>query len=404
MTKLNKLWQFLEVRTDRTAVLPEWKQQLGDEFRFVETILSPLDDLAESYPNPDRYGLPLRIVMHSEENIVAVCDERPSVRLHLAYDDIVLFKLNTAKFSKNIAHCLNIRPSDMSFDARSSCIGYLSQKGEKEYPVYMLLCGNSASFTTELQHILLTENGPGILLTASKQFWSLPVMRLLENHKWSAVCLDEILESTGKTFYQTSVWKTAVDTFLQLIMPQKELKPQFEFKLSGSMWQVTYEGITKHVKNIKGCQYIHLLMQNIRKPLFVSEIISHVAGNMKLKATGNAGEILTDQSIEEYRKRYQDLQQSICQAEKTGADTGKLKDELMLLAEQVKSATGLGGRKRRGCDDVEKMRIAVCNNINRTIAEITKFNKELGMHLKNSISTGIFVIYYPDREINWELF
>jgi len=404
MTRLSKIWHFLETRNNKTAVLPEWKQRLGDEFRIVEPLLVPLDDLAESYPNSDPYGLPLKVVVHSQDNIVAVCEERTSIRLRLTQDDIILHKLNIAKFSKNIAHSLNLRPNDTLFDGTSFCIGYMGQSGEKEYPVYMLLTGNTDLFLNELQRLLLVEHSPGILLTSTKRCWSSTVMRLMESSKWLAVSLNEMLESSGKSLHPTSIWQTYVNTFIQLIMPPMELKPQFEFKLSGDMWQITYEGVTKHMENSKGCEYIHLLIQNTRKPLFISEIVSHVAGDVKLKGTGNAGEILSDRTIGEYRNRYQDLQQQIAKDQKAGIDTGKLKAEMDILASEVKNALGLGGRKRKGSDDTGKMRIAVFQSINRTISKITKFNKELGMHLENSISTGIFVTYCPDRKIDWELF
>jgi hypothetical protein len=60
-------------------------------------------------------------------------------------------------------------------------------------------------------------------------------------------------------------------------------------------------------------------------------------------------------------------------------------------------------RIRRASDSTERIRKAVTNRIRDAVARIAKEDPALARHLSNSIATGTFCRYSPDRGIPWDL-
>ena len=75
--------------------------------------------------------------------------------------------------------------------------------------------------------------------------------------------------------------------------------------------------------------------------------------------------------------------------------------ELEAIAEQLRKATGLGGRSRRASSSADRVRVAVTRRIRAAIAQIAKHHAPLGTHLTSSIRTGYFCCYEPAEERVW---
>lgn len=74
------------------------------------------------------------------------------------------------------------------------------------------------------------------------------------------------------------------------------------------------------------------------------------------------------------------------------------------IAEQLTSATGLGGRDRRTGAPAERARSAVTRRIKESITRIAEVLPLLGHHLGARIKTGYFCSYnpHPDRPVAWK--
>jgi len=71
------------------------------------------------------------------------------------------------------------------------------------------------------------------------------------------------------------------------------------------------------------------------------------------------------------------------------------------LIEELKRATGLGGRPRRSGSPAEKARVNVTRTIRHAIRELASRVPDLAVHLEESIVTGVSCCYEPRRDIVW---
>ncbi len=79
------------------------------------------------------------------------------------------------------------------------------------------------------------------------------------------------------------------------------------------------------------------------------------------EAPEDAGAVLDDRAKQAYRRRVDDLEDQLAEAERLG-DRGRAsraREELEAVAEQLASAVGLGGRDRKAASNVERARVNV---------------------------------------------
>jgi hypothetical protein len=79
--------------------------------------------------------------------------------------------------------------------------------------------------------------------------------------------------------------------------------------------------------------------------------------------------------------------------------------ELDAFLDQLRRATGLGGRDRYVGSGSERARVNVTRNLRRAIAAIERVLPAVGAHLRVSIRTGHWCRYEPDPHvaIDWVL-
>lgn len=77
--------------------------------------------------------------------------------------------------------------------------------------------------------------------------------------------------------------------------------------------------------------------------------------------------------------------------------------ELDFLLDELRRATGLGGRDRTAGDDHERARQAVRARIRHAIGRIGEHHPALGRHLERSIRTGTFCCYAPAAPVAWSI-
>src|SRR5262249_51224893 len=120
--------------------------------------------------------------------------------------------------------------------------------------------------------------------------------------------------------------------------------------------------------------------------------------------TGDAP-VLDDRARREIGGRVRELQATIDEAE---ADhdpgrAGSARQELERIVDLLSGALGLGGRPRRLGSAVERARSAVTWRIRHSIRKIAGVHPALGRHLDNSIRTGTYCTYGPERPVDWKL-
>jgi len=81
----------------------------------------------------------------------------------------------------------------------------------------------------------------------------------------------------------------------------------------------------------------------------------------------------------------------------------RAQEELGAAASALGERHGLGGRARKTGDHAERARSAVTWRIRSAISRIEAVHPALGRHLKNSVRTGTFCAYEPERRVDWRL-
>jgi hypothetical protein len=114
-------------------------------------------------------------------------------------------------------------------------------------------------------------------------------------------------------------------------------------------------------------------------------------------------EILDQQAREAYRTRLVELRDELGEAEEANdiERAARARFEMDILAGELASALGLGGRSRTIGDPTERARKAVTERIRAAIRRIEQAHPQMGRHLRHSIHTGAFCSYRPEATTDW---
>ena len=177
----------------------------------------------------------------------------------------------------------------------------------------------------------------------------------------------------------------------------------------GDFWRIGFASKTVLIRHSRGVSLLVHLLRNPGEEIHVSALdalspsdtVAPVAGSAPLDVPigdlGDAGEVLDAQAKATYRRRIGELREELEEAEGNN-DIGRaesVRAELEALTDQLRQATGLGGRSRRAASNADRVRVAVTRRIRAAIVQIEKHHPPLGTHLAATIHTGYFCSYGP---------
>jgi class 3 adenylate cyclase len=177
----------------------------------------------------------------------------------------------------------------------------------------------------------------------------------------------------------------------------------------GEFWRIEYQGTAIMLRHSRGLTLLAHLVRCPGRAIHVRELDAMTpsggaaiprpeAPDGDLVAVpGDAGEVLDRQALSEYRSRVGELRAEIDDADACGdaARAEALRAELDMLASELRSAVGAGGRVRRVAPEVERLRVAITRRIRSTIVKIAEHHPKLGAHLQAHVSTGYTCAYEP---------
>jgi hypothetical protein len=219
MAKLTPFWQLLEDRNDKTAVLAEWKQRVGDSFAVISPLLTPTGGYASAYPHPKPYGIKLRVIKHRNGDMVAVCSEDNDIRIPLTKTDIALYHINIEKIRKTLAAALSLVPAQDAIHNASDHIllGKYKPKPAAEFPVYMIIA-KQRSFISIVKDLCQMPK-PFILLTTSMKDCHEESHVLLDKKLSIVIQLDDVLQYSNSAIQCTDQWPQCLAVFAQKVNP-----------------------------------------------------------------------------------------------------------------------------------------------------------------------------------------
>jgi hypothetical protein len=176
------------------------------------------------------------------------------------------------------------------------------------------------------------------------------------------------------------------------------------FRREGDTWMIAYEGVTVRLREAKGLRYLALLLAQPGREIHVADLAAKAGGGEAVPASGSGGELLDVAAKAAYKNRLAELETELTEASEW-SDTERMagaQAEIDSLTEQLAGAYGLGGRPRTMADPVERIRKAVTNRIRDSLDRIAHEHEALGLHLSNTVHTGTFCSYTPERPTTWE--
>lgn len=198
------------------------------------------------------------------------------------------------------------------------------------------------------------------------------------------------------------------------------------FRREGDYWTIAYAGTILRLKNTKGLHYIAYLLCHPGKEFHVADLVaavdkqprehaSFVSGDLPTEQTtaqslhmsglGDSGPALDRQAQTAYKQRLAVLREELTEAERhhDPMRTARLQQEIDFIAKELTDAYGLGGRARKTAGAAERARKAVTNRIKESLTKMRKPHPSLWLHLYNTLKTGTFCSYTPEKPTVWDL-
>lgn len=173
---------------------------------------------------------------------------------------------------------------------------------------------------------------------------------------------------------------------------------QNSFLKENEMWQISFEGKTVFIPEVKGFVDMARLIEAPEKEF-------HCTSLFGTGVLATAEPVFDDRAKESYKKKILDLQEEIkaCEDDSNFERAAELQQEYSDLVDHLSTSLGMGGKTRKVNDPIDKMRSAVTWRIRNAIQKIEKSHPALGKHFTHSIKTGLFCSYRPEKPVKWLL-
>jgi tetratricopeptide (TPR) repeat protein len=174
--------------------------------------------------------------------------------------------------------------------------------------------------------------------------------------------------------------------------PPRPAARDVSLRREGDVWAV--EGSAQppfRLKHSKGLAYLSELLAHPGHELHVLTLVGLDHG------ASDAGPVLDGRAKADYKKRLEELEDEISEADRFGdeARANRAREEIDALATQLAGAVGLGGRDRRAASDVERARINVQRRLKDAIESVARCDPEAGRYLAAAITTGTYCSFVP---------
>ncbi|BCJ27608.1 AAA family ATPase [Actinocatenispora sera] len=183
--------------------------------------------------------------------------------------------------------------------------------------------------------------------------------------------------------------------------------PDPVFRSDGEVWTLGYEGRQVRLRDAKGLRDLATLLARPGRPVAALDLATAytrrpATGDAPGGVEGDLGEALDATARRAYRQRLAELEEELADP----ADperAARQRAERDALVEQLTTAYGLGGRRRRPGSPTERARTAVTGRIRDAIRHIEAAHPPLGRHLRGAVHTGTFCVYEPEHPVRWQV-
>ena len=166
------LWRVLESTPILSGVKAVWQEATGSEFPILEPFLKPTGDRASTYPCPEpgNDGCPRGVVIHSPDDIMAVCRRNPRSceSLKLAPDDIVIYKLDVPRLATHASAFFGLggegSPLAVAELGDTYYLGTYRPVAGLSFPAYLTIQHDREDFSQTVERLVARDGRSFILI------------------------------------------------------------------------------------------------------------------------------------------------------------------------------------------------------------------------------------------------
>jgi hypothetical protein len=258
----------------------------------------------------------------------------------------------------------------------------------------------------------------------AEEFYEEVVVRTRVRRKFAALFEPQIRSFAD--FQRAHLEATGAFPLLGLGLASAAPTPNNVFRRDGQVWKVTFQGKTESIPDRVGLHYIAALIRRPSRAFSPIELVRTargtptdgsppvpaaavgqlVASGLRVTGLGDAGEILTPETMTNYR---QDVDARIAERDEAERNddfelVARLQAHIDAVLRELGAATGRGNRPKKASSASEKARKAVGNSLANSLKLLESAHPVLWAHLKASIKTRDGVISYePAEPIEWVL-
>jgi tetratricopeptide (TPR) repeat protein len=175
----------------------------------------------------------------------------------------------------------------------------------------------------------------------------------------------------------------------------------------GEYWTIVFGEDAFRLKDTKGLQYLATLLAEPGREFHVLDLVADGSTSPEIRAKaaevtstpfGDAGPILDPEAKASYKRRLDELDAELADAESMGDSerVERARSERAFIATELAAAVGLGGRDRVAASVSERARVNVTRAIKAAMDRIRDHSPALDAHLAATIRTGTYCSYSPD--------
>jgi hypothetical protein len=232
---------------------------------------------------------------------------------------------------------------------------------------------------------------------------------MLRGREGDGARADELISSAARTAESIGMRGVAAEAG-ELAASRSTAEPNVTpspavFRQDGDVWTLGFAGHSIHMADAKGLHDLHALLASPGTDVAAAALLDPATASGNGSGRLGSDPVLDDRAKAEYRRRLEHLDGEIDSALARHADAAaaQLEAERDALLDELRRATGLGGRTRRLGDDNERARKTVTARIRDVLRRLDERHPHLAAHLRDHVTTGSWCRYEPAPDVDWTL-
>ena len=206
MSDLDQLWEFLEHQPVLAGVIAQWRDWLGPAFDVTKNFfLRRTGDISNTYPcpAPRAEGCPRRVVIHADNDIVAVCGNWPPEceKIQLSRDDLAIYELRLDSIARHVARACGFDgPSGEVVDGLDGVrsIGTFTPSTGARAPAYLVIPDLEQGYGIATRHLVaIHRNDKPLLVVPTGERLKPADRRLIDSRVVGTVACRDFLAWDG---------------------------------------------------------------------------------------------------------------------------------------------------------------------------------------------------------------